>query len=147
MGKCIVCGKKELFLKVDNTGRCNECTKQIEKEETQKFELYYANLLQILQEINESVYVGNDPIKALEFIPNFTDKIEKCDILKSKIHEEKYATRLYDRLINNIEYQDEFSERHGMGHLKDWGISVFTDAISKKYSEKIIFSRLDESII
>ena len=33
MGKCIICGKKGLFLKLDSKGRCNECLIKIKKEE------------------------------------------------------------------------------------------------------------------
>ena len=33
MGKCMICGKRGLFLKVDALGRCNECAqKEREKE-------------------------------------------------------------------------------------------------------------------
>ena len=34
MRKCMICGKRGLFLKVDALGRCNECAqKEREKEE------------------------------------------------------------------------------------------------------------------
>lgn len=56
MGKCMICGKRGLFLKVDALGRCNECAqKEREKEaaearekaekEEQEFESYYSNML------------------------------------------------------------------------------------------------------
>ena len=79
MGKCIVCGKHGLFVKIDAQGRCNEYLKKIEKEEEARFEVYYADLISGLKNQQEFVDVGNNPIEALEFIPRLNDKIEACD--------------------------------------------------------------------
>lgn len=36
MGKCIVCGKKGLFLKVNSSGRCNSCQSAFEEQEKER---------------------------------------------------------------------------------------------------------------
>jgi len=88
--------KKGLFLRVDNKGRCNECLIKIkkeeealkiekEKEETIKFEAYYAKLLSCFKKQQEVVVLGNNPIMALEFIPILEDKIKGCEVLKEVI--------------------------------------------------------------
>ena len=88
MGKCVVCGKKGLFLKVDIQGMCNDCAEKariefIRKEQLEitEFEAYYSNLLVFLKRLQEIIAVGNDPIKALELIPRFEEKLEICEIL------------------------------------------------------------------
>lgn len=53
MGKCMICGKRGLFLKVDALGRCNECAqKEREKEAAkarEKAEKKNRNLSHIIQ--------------------------------------------------------------------------------------------------
>ena len=75
MGKCMICGKRGLFLKVDALGRCNECAqKEREKEaaearekaekEEQEFESYYSNMLFCLKKLQEDIEVDDNPIEA-----------------------------------------------------------------------------------
>ncbi|MGN1082131.1 MAG: hypothetical protein ACI4SJ_01180, partial [Candidatus Avispirillum sp.] len=153
MGKCIVCGKKGLFLKVDTQGMCNDCAKKAriefakkEQLEIAEFEVYYSKLLSYLKSLQEIIEVGNDPIKAVEFIPEFEHKLEICDILQKEIHNSKYEKRFQNKLISSITYRDEFNQKHGIGALKEWGISVFADSISKKFSFETILADLDRLI-
>lgn len=147
MGKCIVCGKKGLFLKVDANGKCEACAKKDEIEKTIEFEEYYTNLLLCLNNIQEVIEIGNNPIDNLQLIPIFKEKIEKCHELQEEIHNVKYEDRLIKKLIKSITYRDSFSERHGMGTLKEWGISIFVDPISQEFSKDKIFSELDRLMI
>ena len=157
MGKCIICGKKGMFLKLDSKGRCNECLIKIkkeeealkiekEKEETIKFEAYYANLLSGFKKQQEVVDLGNNPIMALEFIPILEDKIKGCEVLKEEIQNSQYEKRLVEKLISNITYHDDFCERHGIGKLEEFGISVYRDISTKVFSKEKIFSDIDKQI-
>lgn len=153
MGKCIVCGKKGLFLKVNTQGMCNDCAEKArielakkEQLERTEFETHYNNLLSYLNNLQEIIDVGNDPIKALEFIPEFEKKLEICDILQKEIHNTKYKKRFESKLISSITYRDEFNERHGIGKLEEWGVSVFADSVSKKFSIEKILDNLDKLI-
>ena len=153
MGKCIVCGKKGLFLKVNTQGICNDCAEkariEFEKKELlerTEFETHYNNLLSYLNNLQEIIEVGNDPIKALEFIPEFEKKLEICDILQKEIHNTKYEKRFESKLISSITYRDEFNQRHGIGKLEEWGVSVFADSVSKKFSIEKILDDLDKLI-
>lgn len=89
MGKCMICGKRGLFLKVDALGRCNECAqKEREKEaakarekaekEEQEFESYYSNMLFCLKKLQEDIEVDDNPIEALSIIPLIRDKVYEC---------------------------------------------------------------------
>ena len=56
----MVCGKHGLFLKVDTYGKCKVCAEKAEKEEETNFEIYYANLLHLLKDLQEVVECGDD---------------------------------------------------------------------------------------
>jgi len=144
MGKCLICSKHGLFLKVDAQGRCTECAEKAEKEEATNFEAYYANLLCDLKDLQEIIEVGDDPIRALDFVQKFENKTEKCETLLIDIHNPKYEKRLIEKLIEGITYRDDFNKRYGMGELEEWGISVFADSITKKFSTEKLFSDLDK---
>lgn len=146
MGKCIVCGKHGLFVKIDVQGRCNECSKKIEKEEDARFEVYYADLISSLKNQQEVVDVGNNPIEALEFIPRLNDKIEACETLKASLHNPRYEKKLIEKLLKSITYHDEFCKRHGIGKLEEFGVSVYADPISKEFSKEKIIADIDKQI-
>ncbi len=146
MGKCVICGKKGLFLKTDANGRCAACAEALRVEETKKeeienadFESYYSNILQLLRKVQEPIKLGVDPIAALGLIPIFQERLEMCNTIQSQFNNQKHKNRLIKKLVNNISYRDEFSKRHGMDTLKEWEISVFADPITNKYTlEKIV---------
>lgn len=146
MGKCVICGKKGLFLKTDANGRCTTCAEASRVEETKKeeienadFESYYSNILQLLRKVQEPIKLGVDPIAALGLIPIFQERLEMCNTIQSQLNNQKHKNRLFKKLVNSISYRDEFSKRHGMGILKEWEISVFADPITNKYTlEKIV---------
>lgn len=144
MGKCLVCSKHGLFLKVDAQGKCTKCAEKAEKEETANFEAYYANLLRNLKDLQEIIEAGDDPIRALDIIPMFENKMEECEALRKDIHNPKYEKRLLKKLIEGITYRDDFNKRYGMGELEEWGIRVFADSITKKFSTEKLFSDLDK---
>ena len=146
MGKCVICGKKGLFLKTDANGRCATCAEASRVEETKKeeienadFESYYSNILQLLRKVQEPIKLGVDPIAALGLIPVFQERLEMCNTIQSQFNNQRHKNRLFKKLVNNISYRDEFSKRHGIGTLKEWEISVFADPITNKYTlEKIV---------
>ena len=148
MGKCNICGKKSLFLKVDALGRCNECIGRIAaekaKQEETEFNAYYANLLVRIGDLQEVIDVGNDPVAALAFLPRFQEKVEICESLQSDIHNPKYEKRLVDKLKASVTFRDDFNKRHGIGYLKEWGISVFADVITKEFSADKLLADLDK---
>lgn len=157
MGKCMICGKHGLFLKVDALGRCGECVqKEREKEaaeareraekEEREFELYYSNLLFCLKKLQEDIEVDDNPIEALRIIPLIRDKVNECEALKAEIHNPQYENKLFDKLIKSITYSDDFSRKYGMGRLEEFGISVRVNSISKEYSKDEIFSDIDKRI-
>jgi len=146
MGKCVICGKKGLFLKTDANGRCATCAEASRVEETKKeeienadFESCYSNILQLLRKVQEPIKLGVDPIAALGLIPVFQERLEMCNTIQSQFNNQRHKNRLFKKLVNNISYRDEFSKRHGIGTLKEWEISVFADPITNKYTlEKIV---------
>lgn len=157
MGKCMICGKRGLFLKVDALGRCNECAqKEREKEaaearekaekEEQEFESYYSNMLFCLKKLQEDIEVDDNPIEALSIIPLIRDKVNECEVLKAEIHNPQYENKLFDKLIKSITYSDDFSRKYGIGRLEAFDIGVRVNSISKEYSKDEIFSDIDKRI-
>lgn len=145
MAKCVVCGKHGLFLKVNAQGKCAECVKKEEKEEEERFEAYYAESLNQLQYVKENIQV-DDPIEALEILPEIQKKIEVCDTLKAEMHDPKNEKRFIEKLLSNITYQDEYFKDHGIGELENWGISVFADPLTHQYSPEKIFSDIEKKL-
>ena len=121
---------------------CNDCEEKARIE----FENYYDGLLSYLRSLQEVIEVGNDPITALELIPRFKEKVDICDTIQKELHNSKYEKRFINRLIESITYRDDFRKRHGIGVLKEWGISVFADTISQKFSVEKILADLDKLI-
>ena len=157
MRKCMICGKRGLFLKVDALGRCNECAqKEREKEaaearekaekEEQEFELYYSNLLLRLKKLQEDIEFDDNPIEALSIIPLIRDKVNECEVLKAEIHNPQYENKLFDKLVKSITYSDDFSRKYGIGRLETFDIGVRVNSISKEYSKDEIFSDIDRRI-
>lgn len=157
MGKCLICGKRGLFLKVDALGRCNECAqKEREKEaaearekaekEEQEFESYYSNMLFCLKKLQEDIEVDDNPIEALSIIPLIRDKVNECKVLKAEIHNPQYENKLFDKLVKSITYSDDFSRKYGIGRLEAFDIEVRVNSISKEYSKDEIFSDIDKRI-
>lgn len=142
MKECIICNKKGLFLKLNEQGFCSDCAIQQEKNNNE-FEVYYAELISQLKEIKENVNIGHDPIAALKYVPSFSKKYELCEKLVNEIHNPKYADKFIDKIINNIEYSDDFHKQHGMGIVKDWEINVYS-SYGKKYSSEEILKSLDK---
>lgn len=147
MGTCILCGKKGIFLKLDVQGRCSECAEKIEKEEAKAFGIYYSNLLLNLKSLQEAVNVGDNPIKALELIPRFKEKVEICEKLQLEIHNTKYAERLANKLISCISYRSDFNKRHGIGELEEWDITVFAHSTSNEFSGDKIIEQIDKRLL
>lgn len=161
MSKCLVCGKQGLFLKVDTYGKCKECVEKAKKEQKEKeekekeekekeeetnFKMYYANVLQLLKDLQEVVKCGNDPIMALELIPKFNNKIEECETLRKEIHNLKYEKRLMNKLLKSITYDDDFSKRFSMGTLKEWGIFVSADSVTHEFTAERISIEVDRQL-
>lgn len=146
MGKCIACGKHGLFLKTDARGMCSECSANAERAEQRNFEGFYANLLSRLKIQQETIDVGNNPITALEFIPLLNDRITECDTLKAELHNTQYGNRLAKKLIKSITYRDDFCKRHGMGELKELGISVYADRKTNTFSKESLLSDIEKQL-
>ena len=146
MGKCIVCGKHGLFLKVDSQGRCEACVSQIRREEEEQFNIYYGNMLRTLNELQEYISVGDDPIDALEYVPRFREKLELCDVLEQNIHDARFTDRLIERLISRITFRDDSMKRLGIGSINEWGISVIADHSTKQFVPSKILADLDKLI-
>ena len=166
MKRCIHCSKKGIFLKLNAQKLCFNCVMKIEKEkekaqkinkteeriekeanqklnETVDFETYYSELILYLKEIRENINVGHNPITALKYVQNFTKKYELCEKLLTEIHNPKYADKFIDKIINSIEYSDDFHKQHGMGIVKDWEINIYS-SYNKKYSSEEILKSLDK---
>jgi len=146
MGKCVVCGKHGLFLKVNELGRCEACANQIEREEIERFNAYYAELVRNFAEINSDIDVCNDPILALDYIPQLKQKIDLCDTVYRSVHDTQFTQRLTQRLMNSITFRDEFHKRHLMGEIKELHISIYADPIKKQFSVDDLYSKIDKSI-
>lgn len=141
MKKCVICGKKSLFMKLNGQGLCSDC--EIDQEKANAaFEVYYAELISHLKEIKENINIGHEPIAALKYVPNFSKKYELCEKLLLEIHNQKYADRFINRLIDNIVYSSDFNQQHGIGKIKEWDISVCS--YDKKYAPNDILKSLDE---
>ena len=153
MAKCLNCGKHGLFLKVDMNGRCDSCAalllaqqQESERREEEDFNYFYASLLQIVQEINNNVDIGNDPVKALAYIPHLQRKIELCDKVIEAVHNNKYPQRFFERMVASVTYHDEFCRRHLIGSIDAWGISVHAQPLANKYTIGDIYKSVDEGV-
>ena len=142
MGKCIICGKRGLFIKTDSFGRCKECAEREDSE----FEIYYTNLLTNLKNAQKNIDVDDNPIIALESISKIKEKIKSCDILKVEIYNTRFKKKLLQKFVDNITYYDDFNRKYGIGRLEEWDISVIANPISKEFDIANILSDIDNKI-
>lgn len=158
MAKCLICGKKGLFLYVDSFGRCNECQQRAKKESEAEFNAFYEQILRFYNEICENIDIKNDPFEAYKQIPFILNKIKRCDELVNKIVDPKHASKLIKKFNENVEFDNNYFKSKGIGKLKDWNIGVyreygnnvfalddFISAISKKVSlyEKSLLRKIE----
>ena len=108
MGKCLYCGKRGLFLKVNENGRCQLCESAhlqsiIDAEEQKKKAAlcYYNHLAELFSELQAENNIPCDPIARLNYIPTLEAKLAKCNYL---IEETKK--------IEKIDYFDSILEQH-----------------------------------
>lgn len=159
MAKCKICGKRGLFLRVDKQSRCNECSgkeettsvmynikESIQKQIDPEFDVYYANILTLFKSQQGTIDVGNDPITALKFVPILENKIDECEQLKKEIHSPQYEKKIGEKLIKSITYRDDFNKRHGIGEIKEIGISVYHGVSTKEISTEKILADIDKKI-
>ena len=142
MAKCVICGKRGLFLKVDAAKRCNDCVVKIIEEKKRKedleiaeFERYYHALLVQVKKLQETISVDTNPIAALDVIPLYQVKIETCEKLQTEIQNRAYKQRLGDKLLNQIVCCEDVS---GFSELKEWGIVIYSGGANRFSGEKII---------
>ena len=168
MKQCVVCGRKGLFLKLDESGKCNECVrkekeealelerqhtreKAIEEEkkrqeeeaaEAARFDAYFSSLLSRFKDINVANF-ADDPIQALESIPALRDKIKVCDTLKEEFSNSLYKKELGEKLLSMITCSD-FDRRLGIGTIEDFDVRVHSG--SNGFSAADVFSAINGDI-
>lgn len=158
MAKCVICGKKGLFLYVDSLGRCKECQQRAKKESEAEFNAFYMQILFLYYEIRENVNIKNNPIEAYKQIPFLENKVKKCNELMNKLSDPKYITQLTRKFGEDVKYESYGFKSYGVGKLEEWDVTVyrnnekniftlddFISAISKKVSlyEKSLLRKIE----
>ena len=146
MSKCIICGRHGLFLKLNTLGQCESCAYELEQKEIGLFNDYYTRMLHTWNEARKEIDVGEDPIKALDYIPQIQSKIEMCDSVLLDIKNVQFKQRLVNQIMSGITYRDDFAQRHMMGDNKEWGIHIYADPIVKQYKIDDIFGNIEKEI-
>lgn len=132
MGICLICGKKGIFLKVNESGRCKDCEvayrQRLETERAEK----RAQAIQNYKDISglylsaiEKISAPDDPIERLKCIPQIEEKLLVCDKLLE--------------MIGGIKGQEEFA--NALEELSDY------DAKSDRYLKYAYFPNLDLKIL
>lgn len=105
MGKCIVCKKKGLFLKVNENGRCKECEKEyqqqliaIEESKKEKALIKYHEYADKFRYLKESIDLSADLIERADIIPQIEKKIEECDRLAETV-EEARSDKYFEEIV------------------------------------------------
>lgn len=146
MAKCLICGKKGLFLYVDSLGRCDECRKRAKRESEAEFNAFYEQILRFYNEVREDIDIKNNPFEAYEQIPIIVNKVKKCDELVNKIVDQKYIAKLIKRFNENLEYNDKDFKSLGIGKLKDWDISVYREYGKSIFTQDDYISAISKKI-
>lgn len=146
MGKCVVCGKKGLFLKINSNGLCNVCEEKRIKDEKDKFETYYKNLLEEFVLLKKTIKVDNAPISSTELIPLIENTICRFDKIKENLHNTNYRNLLLEKIVENISFRDDFSRRYGFGNINDWDISIRLKSPMNQVGLDEIICGIDEEI-
>ena len=105
MGKCVVCQKKGLFLKVNENGRCKDCEKEyqqqliaIEESKTEKAFTEYHKYADKFRRLKETIDLPADLIERVDIIPQIEEKIEACDRLAVAIEESKHD-KYFEKIV------------------------------------------------
>lgn len=140
MGKCVVCGKRGLFLKVNQQGICFNCESRLEQERIRN---RYELLLRLSKCIKENVSLPDDPIERLDEIYKIEEKIEECKRLREAAEKLNSDISFAEYLEKCITYNSASDKSIGFGRLKEFGITVWTG----KYTRENPCDKLVEELI
>lgn len=133
MGKCIVCGKSSLFLRVNSDSICKICADNIRREQEQKIQLardkaqeYFEKISSLCNEIEYSVEMDDDPISRLDAIPLVDEKIEACITLGNLLDDYTSYEYLSEIVLENVKYKDSMSQRTHFGYIDAFSLCVYT---------------------
>ena len=128
MGKCNMCGKKGLFLRINEFGRCKACQTEVESKLLQDAQNYFNQLVSVFDNIKSEVETSDDPIERLNDLPLFEKKVALCDEMLNLLQNYKsfeYLKQIWD---DNITYDSEHDKNFlHYGRIKPLSLSFFVN--------------------
>lgn len=113
MAKCISCGKKGLFIKVNKSGRCKNCEQLFQEEELKRneklrtelhdAELYFQKIVTLYNSIYLEIKQEIDYNQLSDTFSSISHGLELCENLKSLISSHKEYPVFYDILCQHTE--------------------------------------------
>lgn len=112
MAKCISCGKKSLFLKVDANGLCEDCRKAAATAMEEAAKEQYARLRKMDNSLSNSNTYSEYASKASEII-NYLNEIDIIRVWGMALEDsEKHYAYRYNKLLGCIFNEDKPFERY-----------------------------------
>ena len=140
MAQCIVCGKKSLFLRVNQFGRCSSCQEQIELNEYNKImdaaEKYYDGIVKLFSDLQSSITFNSDPIERLNEIHKIDQKLDTCENLLQELKHFNSIPFLEKVILNHIVFEDDFGQRNKFGQIDNLPVYVWCN--HQNYMEEIL---------
>jgi len=120
MPKCVSCGKKGLFFKVNKDGRCESCEQifqETERKRQEELELkaemdateeYFQKILILNKTISSNVECVENSMQLSDALAFLDDKIKMCEDLRSLISSQYQYPKLYDVLCKHAKTESSF---------------------------------------
>lgn len=159
MAKCIICGKKGLFLKTNQAGRCELCEYNYQQEQLKKrraeaeqakieqqqenakrmaAEKYYNSICEMFSLISKTFEIDEDSAKRSADIQEINKLIDICTDLFNLVDNYIDYPYIDEIILNDVTYKTESDKRIHWGYINAFDIKIWTGitfSISKIFEE------------
>ncbi len=126
MPKCLFCGKKGIFLRINASGACVSCAASLQREKENEAIIYFDKLKELYLNVVEEIPVPDDPVERLSVLDQITEKQNKCSellLLLQQCTEYEYFVKV---LKENVKYNDSQKMIH-LGSVMPFDIFIWTE--------------------
>ena len=129
MGKCVVCGKGNIFSLINAAGRCTDCEIAYRKEQRKlkaispEASSIYNSLVSLFSQIQEDI-TYEDKNTYSDVFPIIKNRIRTCERIQTLLEDCTYEASLAILLETKLVYKNEIDKMRNRAFLDDFSLSI-----------------------